>query len=115
MIEFSAEQMWNALASYQRYASIRGYGEIWKEMLANRSQSDCDKASDAAWLFAVTWLDHSSKDAWEAADCAFDSLNQSDDEIAKQACRQSAVLFINKAIEKHDSRKLMLCYVGEFD
>ena len=115
MIQVSAEHMWDELASFQRYASMRGYGEAWEKMLTSRSQDDCDKASDAAWLFAVSYSDESSKNAWEAADCAFDSLGTTIDEVAKQAHRKSALSWIHKAIEKHDSKRLMLRFIGQLD
>jgi hypothetical protein len=109
--QHSVEQMWEALAAYQRYASLRGYGEHWERMLIARSETDCYQVSDAAWLFAMTWLDESSYDAHEAVECVCGSL-MAGTEKAKRSYRQDAASLILTAIEKHDSRKLILSFVG---
>lgn len=93
-------EMWEALGQYQPYADKHGFGEEWRRMCKERTES-------AAW--AAAWA--AAKDAAEAAAEAAAAFAAA--EAAEAAClafaekaaewKKYAITYIRKAIAKEQT------------
>lgn len=93
-------EMWEALAEYQPYADKHGFGEEWRRMTTERTESAAWAARarvawDAAWDAAAFAAAMAAAEAAEAACLAF----------AEKAAewKKYAITYIRKAIEKEQT------------